>query len=119
MAAPLLLLAAGCLFPSSPPPDPRPALGQVTLALDDLLARAHAGDPAAAEAWSAAHARFEEAIEPALRAKLDPVEVARTEYAFGQVRRRLADGRDPEDAVDALVRRLDDQVTGPRSVAQR
>ena len=117
---PLLLLPlAGCSLSSPGPLDPGPALSDVSVALDELVARFGAGDPLAAEAWTAAHQRFEADLEPFLRGQTDAVEVARTEYGFGQVRRALAEGKDPRDAVEALVQRLDQQVRGPRSVAVR
>ena len=116
----LLLPLAGCSLSSPPPPvDPSLALSDVAFSLDELVERFHVGDPHAAEAWASAHARFETDLEPLLRGRVDAVEVARTEYLFGRVRREMAEGRDPREAVKALVDRLDEQVHDRRSVAAR
>lgn len=115
----LLLPLAGCTLSSPPPVDPVATVADVELALDELVERFATGDPLAADAWAAAHARFEADLEPLLRERVDAVDVARTEYAFGRVRRAVADGDDPREAVQALVHRLQDQVGAPRSVAAR
>ena len=112
----LLLPLAGCALSSPEPIDPGPALSDVQQSLSSLVERFGAGDPAASKAWGTAHGRFEADLEPFLRERLDPVEVARTEYAFGRINRMVSKGQDPRSAVQELVHRLDAQVRGRQSV---
>lgn len=113
-SAPLwLCFAVACSTDPTPALSPEAALIEVLAALDQAAA---ATGPEALEAWARAEATFEEALEPVLREHQDPVEVARTEYAFSRVREALARG-DAAGEVDALASRLDRGIRGPRAVA--
>ena len=76
------------------------------IVVDDLQQAGLLEDPIlAAEAWTAAHTRFENELEPLLRSRYPAHAVAEVEYGFGRVHARLGTGRADEPA-RALGERL-------------
>lgn len=110
-----LLLIASCNSAppaDAPPPDPGPALERVTATLDEAVRLDRdRREEEARDAWRRAHATFDEQLEPALSAVLEPREVVLTEYLFGRVRSEIdqASGRPGVPARD-LITRLQEQV---------
>lgn len=111
----LLCFAVACSSSDEPVLTPEAALIEVLSALDHATT---ATGPEALEAWARAEATFERSLEPVLREHQDPVEVARTEYAFSRVREAIGRG-DATAEVDTLASRLDRGIRGPRAVASR
>lgn len=104
----LLLAASACSFVAPAPAEPATpeTVDAILLRLEEAGQLASTDQEAAMDAWSVAVARFEEQVEPGLRATEDPVEVATTEYAFSRIHRALAQGKDATAEIELLSGRL-------------
>lgn len=117
---PLGLVWAAC---RSTPVEPEVSLDaaalEVLTTLDLAVDRAAQGDRGAAEAWTAAHDRFQVTLEPALRERVGAEEMLAIEYTFGRVRSAIAHGESAAVEVDLLSRRLEEAARDPMVVAHR
>ena len=105
----LLSVLWSCADPKRAEAASTSAVLDVLASLDEATERASAGDPAAAEAWERAQDRFEDEVEPILRRRHSPADVARIEYQFARIGAALQKGESPELVVEALgdeLRRL-------------
>ncbi len=94
-----------------PPLDPSQALVDVNAALNEI-GTLPIDEPERVVAWARAYDRFERDLEPQLRDRVGPVDVARAEYAFGKVLDVVQNGRDPQSAIDGLQRAMSDLMDG-------
>jgi hypothetical protein len=96
---------------SSADPDPAVPLDaaaiEVLTELDLALERVRRRDPEAGAAVEAAYARFEEDLEPALRARLPASEVLALEYGFARVQAAAGDPTRADQAAAALAAQIE------------
>ncbi len=104
----LLLALLACTLVASPPPEPPPeeAMDAVLRDLQAASQRAFSDREGALEAWNVARVRFEDQVEPGLRATRDPLDVAAAEYTFSRIHAALSKGGDAAEEIALLGRRL-------------
>ncbi|MCB9699006.1 MAG: hypothetical protein H6738_19650 [Alphaproteobacteria bacterium] len=104
----LLLAALGCSVVAPEPVQPASpeTLDALLLRLEEAGQLAATDRHGALDAWNIARARFDEQVEPGLRATSDPLEVTATEYTFARIHRELSQGRDASAEIEQLAQRL-------------
>lgn len=104
----LLLASLGCSVVAPAPVEPASpeTLDALLLRLEEAGQLAATDREAALDAWNIARARFEEQVEPGLRATHDPLEVTAAEYTFARIHRELSQGRAATAEIEQLAERI-------------